>query len=79
MNVHAVGTTTGSAEDAPGLQPRNASPAGCSRPGIGDNLYIHAGAAVLQREVGPPVADPAARGKRSVERDVVGVGLPRDS
>lgn len=44
-----------------------------------DNLCIHAGAAVLQREVGPPLADPAARGKRSVERDVVGVGLPQDS
>lgn len=52
MHVHAVGAATGSAEDAPGLQPRNASPDGCSCPlaGLGRSS-ARSGAEVLVREL----------------------------
>ncbi|MBB4903149.1 hypothetical protein FHS37_007246 [Streptomyces griseostramineus] len=35
-------------------------------------------AAVLVGEAGPAVADPVALGERSVEQDVMGIGLPQD-
>ncbi len=47
--------------------------------GVGDDLQVHAVAAVLLGEVGPAVADPVALGERAVEQDVLGIGFPQDS
>lgn len=46
--------------------------------GIGDDLHVHAVAAVLLREVGPAVADSVALGERPIEQDVFGIGLAQD-
>ncbi len=46
--------------------------------GIGDDLHVNPVAAVIPGEVGPAVADPVALGERSVERDVIGIGLTHD-
>lgn len=45
---------------------------------VGNDLNVHAVAAVLVGEVGPAVADPVALGKRSVQQDVIRIGLSQD-
>jgi len=45
---------------------------------VGNELHVHAVAAVFLGEVGPAVTDPVALGERSVEQDVIGFRLPQN-
>ena len=71
----AVGAGCGQVVGTAGQGGRDPQQVAC---GIGDDLHVHAVAAVLVGEVGPAVADPVARGERSVEQDVIGIGFPQD-
>ncbi len=46
--------------------------------GVGNDLHVHAVAAVLLGAVRPAVTDLVALGKRSVKQDVLGIRLPQD-